>query len=273
MQSLRNRAIFGERTLQTTNPPLLDKQRIADSFKASGPTYEEHALVQKEISRQLIDLLPDAVPINPGRVLEIGCCTGILTELLVAKRSIGTLYVNDLVQDFCTATARRIAGRVGRIECLAGDIETCLLPGKLSLVLSSATLQWIADLPVLLGKIHAALDDGGHLLFSILGPGTMAEVSALTGRSLHYHTRDELLAMLAGSFRVTALQSTTRRLFFPTVRAVLQHIRRTGVGGIGQGGWLPGKYKDFARQYQSRFATELGVPVTYASIFIVAVKK
>ncbi len=259
--------------MNTTNPQELDKQLIADSFKASEATYEKNALVQKEIGRQLITFLRSCNSFNPSQVLEIGCCTGILTELVVATKKIDTLYVNDIVPEFCKTTSERVAEHVGKVECLVGDIEQCILPKNLDLIISSATFQWIADLPALFGKIHGVLRDDGYLIFSIFGPGTMKEISALTGRSLQYHSREKISEMLQGNFDIRSMRSDIREIYFPTVLAVLQHIRQTGVGGLGRGKWIPGKYKEFAKQYSSRFATEKGLPVTYASTFVVAIKR
>ncbi len=262
--------------MKTTDTPhslQLDKQLIAESFRASAATYEDNATVQRDISRQLVTFLQALESINVARVLEIGCCTGILTELLVEKLHINTLYLNDIVEDFCATTSQRIAKSVVQVESLPGDIEKCLLPAELDLVISSATLQWIADLPALFCNIHRALRVDGYLIFSILGPGTMGEISELTDRSLPYHSKDSLKQMLTNRFRIISLQSETSKIYFPTVREVLLHIRHTGVGGLGRRKWLQGNFKEFNRQYRSRFASERGFPVTYASTFIVAEKK
>ena len=257
-----------------TFPPLqLDKQLIAASFKASAATYEDNATVQRQISRRLITSLDDLDSINASRTLEIGCCTGLLTELLVGQLHINTLYLNDIVEEFCITTGERIAKSVARVEFLPGDIEKCALPEELDMVISSATFQWMADLPALLAKIHRALRVNGYLVFSILGPGTMGEISHLTGRSLPYHSKNILSKMLSEYFSIISLQNESRQIYFPTVREVLLHIRHTGVGGLGRSKWLPGKFKEFNRQYRSRFASENGFPVTYASTFVVAEKK
>jgi malonyl-CoA O-methyltransferase len=273
MQLHRIRAILGNSTLKTTHLQHLDKQLIANSFKASAATYEENATVQKEISQQLIKFLQEFDSIDYSRVLEIGCCTGILTELLVGVKEIDTIFLNDIVQEFCTTTGERIATRVNRIIPMPGDIEQCPLPENLGLVVSSATFQWMSDLPALLKKIHSALGDEGYLIFSIFGPGTMGEISALTGRSLKYHTRQDLTEMLHDNFRIISLQSEVRRLYFPTVRGVLQHVRQTGVGGVKRSKWMPGKFKEFEKNYCTRFISDRGLSVTYVSNFVVAKKK
>ena len=125
----------------------IDKEHVASCFRASAATYEESAIVQKEISRQLIAVLQRFTPIDYARVLEVGCCTGNLTEMLSESVQIDHLFINDLVPDFCTFTEERIREQVGRVYALPGDIEKALLPKKLDLVISSSTFQWMVDLP------------------------------------------------------------------------------------------------------------------------------
>jgi malonyl-CoA O-methyltransferase len=256
--------------LKITTPQHLDKQLVADSFKASAATYDENAIVQKEISLKLINYLHDCYPLHLSRVLEIGCCTGILTEMLVQAKEIKRMYLNDIVPEFCSKTSERIKGYVDQVDCIPGDIERCFLPEGLNLVISSATFQWMSDLPALFENIHNALCQEGYLVFSIFGPGTMQEISSLTGRSLQYHSRERLSEMVEKHFTIITMQNEIHQIFFPSVRSILQHIQRTGVGGIGRTKWMPGKYKEFEKQYSSRFASEKGYPVTYASTFVVA---
>lgn len=259
--------------MKNTTLQHLDKQLVADSFKASAATYDENAVVQKEISLQLIDYLHDCYPLHLSRVLEIGCCTGILTEMLVSAKDIQRIYLNDIVPEFCTTTGERIKNFVEKVDCIPGDIEMCFLPEDLNLVISSATFQWMADLPALLTNIYNALCKEGYLVFSIFGPGTMQEISSLTGRSLLYHSRERLTEMVEEHFNIITMQNEIRQIFFPNVRSVLQHIQRTGVGGLGRTKWMPGKYKEFEKQYTCRFASEKGYPVTYVSTFVVAKKR
>lgn len=258
--------------MKTGHPERLDKNRVASRFRASAATYEQTAIVQQEISRQLIAMMDRFHIAACGRVLEIGCCTGILTELLCRRERIASLFVNDIVPEFCTYTEKRIASQVGRVEGIPGDIEQAVLPHHLDLVVSSSTLQWMTDLPELFGKLATSLSDQGHLAFSIFGPGTMGEIGTLTGRSLHYYANEALAAMVEKYFRLISIHTERRCLYFPSVRAVLRHIRETGVGGVTGAPWTQGKLKDFEKQYIARFRTDEGLPVTYESTFVIAEK-
>ena len=228
--------------------------------------------MQKEISLQLIELLHRFPEIGHAQVLEIGCCTGNLTEMLCNTAPIDTLFVNDLVPEFCACTEQRIVQHVQQVHCLAGDIEAAPLPKNLDLVISSSTFQWMVDLPALMGNIASALKDTGYLAFSIFSPGTMGEIHRLTGRSLRYHTNEELQTMLAEHFWVKSLSSVTKRLFFPSVRDILHHIRQTGVGGLDRKVMKLKEFKEFERQYVEQFSVPEGLPVTYISTFVIAEK-
>lgn len=248
----------------------VDKNRVASRFRTSAATYEQAAIVQKEISRQLIAMLDRFDIRGWARVLEIGCCTGVLTELLCRAECIDSLFVNDIVPEFCACTEKRVAPHVGFVQGIPGDIEQALLPQDLDLVISSSTFQWMTDLQELLGKLAASLKHGGHLAFSIFGPGTMGEIAELTGRSLRFHANEELQAMVRPNFRLISMHTEHHILYFPTARAVLRHIKETGVGGLTGERWTHGKLKEFEQQYSARFMVDDGLPVTYVSTFVIA---
>jgi len=251
---------------------LLDKDLVAKRFKSCAATYEENATVQREISTQLFNLLQRFEQIDYSRVLEIGCCTGLLTRMVSSGQNIQQLWLNDIVTDFCSMTEVRVGDNVSDIRLLPGDIEVAKLPKDLTLVLSSSTLQWITDLSLLSKKIMKSLEPGGHLAFSLFGPGTMEEITALTGRGLPYLSEQGLLSSLDKNMAVIHTHRERKRIYFPTARAVLRHIQRTGVGGLGNYNWSVAKLREFERCYMSRFGTELGVPVSYISTFVVAEK-
>jgi len=263
--------------LSSGSSQILDKSRVAASFLASSETYEEHAVVQKAVSLHLLSLLENLLPTTPKtfpEVLEIGCCTGFLTEKLVRRFSIETIFLNDLVSDFCLISASRIDSMATKAEILAGDIEGCLIPCNLNLVISSSTLQWMTDLPLLLERIFQALSPQGVCAFSIFGPGTMKEIAQLTGRCLEYRSMLDISGMVGGKFTILAAEQEQHVLYFPSVRGVLRHIKDTGVSGVSQKErWTNARLRQFEREYVQQFGSDAGLPVTYESIYVVAQKK
>ncbi len=244
----------------------LDKKKIARCFRRSMASYDTAAVVQNDLAGRLmrsVEQLPDTAF---RRVFEVGCCTGVLTEMLCRKRTVHTLFLNDLVAEFEEPLLRRLAG-FPSLEIIPafGDIESLELPQDLSLVLSGATFQWLSDLPAFLNKLAVTLQSGAYLAFSLFGPGTLKEFSSISSVELHYYPVREILSFLEKAFVEESRDSFRDTLFFPAVRDVLNHVRATGVGGVSQYQWTRESLRSFEEQYEKAFRTEKGLPVTYVS--------
>jgi malonyl-CoA O-methyltransferase len=212
--------------------------------------------------------------IRYGRVLEIGCCTGAMTEMFLARYTVGLFYLNDLVPDFYDSVRKRLAGRTdGVIAPLFGDLEELDLPTDLDLVLSSSTFQWLADLAGFFRKIAGSLTDQGYLAFSLFGPGTLAEFKQLTGIGLEYLALDAVLDMLKNDFVVHSSSTERYQIFFPSPREVLRHLQATGVGGVRDFRWSSRTLRAFEGHYVQRFGSPDGIPVTYVTSSVIASKK
>ncbi len=249
-----------------------DKERVAQYFGSCLETYEDNATVQQEISRQFFNLLSRYGISAFSRILEIGCCTGFLTDLICSEHVVKTIWLNDIVPEFCSVAAERIKENVKEIHLLPGDIEEKVLPEGLDIVLSSSTFQWLQDLERLFARIYGCLNKGGILAFSLFGPGTMEEIRSLTGRGLPYLEHSELQKITTSFFDPIHIHMERKRIYLPSVRAVLRHIQKTGVGGIGRPRWKVSEFRKFESEYRARYETDLGIPVSYVSTFIIARK-
>ncbi len=229
-------------------------------------SYDTAAVVQNDLAGRLMRSMEQLPDTAFRRVFEVGCCTGVLTELLCRKRNVQTLFINDLVAEFEEPLLRRLAG-LPSLEIIPafGDIESLELPQDLSLLLSGATFQWLSDLPAFLNKLAVTLQSGAYLAFSLFGPGTLKEFSSISSVELHYYPVQEILSFLEEAFVEESRESFTDTLFFPAVRDILNHVRATGVGGVSQYQWTRESLRSFEEQYEKDFRTENGLPVTYVS--------
>lgn len=248
------------------------QQRIIDHFRRSISSYDDGAKVQKMVGDSLIDKLITNGKIRYGRVLEIGCCTGTMTESLCRKKAIGKLWLNDLVPECCTQAAERVEDLVVNLHPLAGDIEQISIPDMLDLVVSSSTFQWLRDLPAAFDKFADALTRQGFLAFTMFGPGTMWQVRELIGIGLEYTDEVCLKTMMERRYSLVELETSRSTLYFQTPMDVLRHIQATGVGGAGIYNWTPSRLRAFDRHYRQRFQTEKGIPLDYVSTCVIAQK-
>ncbi len=252
----------------------LDKKRIAQCFRRSLPTYDKTALVQNALAVRLDEMLAGLPDRAFHRVLEIGCCTGGLSELVCYNHPLKTLFLNDLVPEFEELVFRRLAMCCAtRLIPFFGDIEAMTLPSELSLIVSGATFQWLTDLPSFLHRLGAGLQSGAFLGFSVFGRGTLKEFSSLTSVALQYHSEQEIRTFLKKQFVVESCEHYEDQLFFPSIHDIFSHIRSTGVGGVSEYQWNKERLHLFKERYFTEYACEKGLPVSYHSSCYVARKR
>lgn len=256
-------------------PASIDKSLVGRRFRRSLKTYDRTAVVQKEMADELVARIEEHSPSfrggGGGRVMEIGCGTGLLTRLLVERLRPKTLFVNDLVTDCANLIDGMAAKRAGRSTAfLPGDIETLTLPPLLDLVAANAVFHWLDDVEALLERTADALIPGGILAFTTFGPRNMEEVSSITGVSLNYLEIDALERILARRFRVLYRREKKTTLEFGSAREVLRHLRKSGANGLRPGDWSPRRLRDFEETYAREHSRGGGVSLTYHPITFVA---
>jgi len=251
---------------------LPNKDRIRNRFARAAATYDRQAVIQQRVAERLLTLLAKNCSTPPGRVLEIGCCTGLLTSALTRLYpEMTALYVNDLVPEFRS----RVMGRLDRTlkpVFLEGDIESLALPRKLDLVISSSTFHWLGNLPALLERINACLVPAGTLCFSIYSTGNLRELREITGIGLDYYSRADLLRLVERTFSVIACEEEFHTFHFADPLALLHHLRETGVNALETEIWTRSRLNEFIREYERRFGSRNGVALTYHPIYCVARK-
>ena len=255
-------------------PTLMpDKRLIKLRFEQAAATYEQQAQVQLLVADRLLALLASAVPgTKPARILEIGCCTGLLTEKIIDRfPQFAQLTVSDLVDAFEQCVGRKAGRLSGRVLFLAGDIETVELPCRYDLIISSSTLQWVHDLPRLCRKLAAHLTPDGVLALALYGRENLREIRAVTGLGLRYMDLEQLMAVVGTEFELRAAEQSRETLWFPDPISVLHHLRATGVNAIGQQRtWTRRQLNGFLAEYGQRFSGPRGVHLTYHPMYIVA---
>ncbi|UWQ92444.1 methyltransferase domain-containing protein [Rhodobacteraceae bacterium M382] len=254
-----------------SSPPA---SRVRQSFCRGLSSYHQSASVQADIARNLADMVvthrgAQAV----GRCLEFGCGTGHLTRALVDRLSIADLALNDLVGD-CEphVMARLPAGQRARFQ--AGPVERLDPEGTFDLIASASVVQWIPDHRCLLRDLSNRLESGGWIALSGFGQDQFGELQALgsSASAPGYRNAGDWAAMIPQGMALMATRQIQTRMYFPTVRAVLRHLRETGVNGNAQGGWSRARLQKFERDYDAQFGTAQGLPLTYDAVWMLACK-
>jgi malonyl-CoA O-methyltransferase len=158
--------------------PELDPRIARRHFERAAATYARASRLEAEIGARMLERL-DYIKLAPRRVLDAGSGP--------PQRALGKRYpgAEVVALDFSLAMLRR--GKKGLFErkpvrAVGGDIARLpFAPASLDLVWSNMALHWAADPLAALREFHRVLAAGGLLMFSTLGPDTLAELRAAAG--------------------------------------------------------------------------------------------
>lgn len=106
-------------------------------------------------------------------VLDAGCGTGRVTEMLLERLPAGRVIAVDSSPGMVKAARERLGERA---EVRLMDLTELELEEPVDAILSTATFHWIADHNLLYRRLHAALRPGGRLVAQCGGAGNVQSV-------------------------------------------------------------------------------------------------
>lgn len=137
-------------------------------------TYDRVSDPQARWGREVLDRLP---LVGHERVLDAGCGTGRVTELLAARLPRGHVVALDGSASMIEAARQRLAPFGDRIEYVVADLGLPLpLDEPVDAILSTATFHWIADHDTLFSNLAEVLRPGGWLVAQCGGAGNIASI-------------------------------------------------------------------------------------------------
>ena len=142
-----------------------------------GISYDRVSTPMVELGRQVVQRLQLT---GDERVLDAGCGSGRVTELLLERLPRGEVIAVDS-SDSMVAAARERLGE--RADVRQADLLELELERPVDAVLSTATFHWVGDHPRLFERLRAALRPGGQLAAQCGGQGNVANVHA-AGRTV-----------------------------------------------------------------------------------------
>jgi trans-aconitate 2-methyltransferase len=111
------------------------------------------------------------------RVLDAGCGSGRVTELLAARLPRGHVVALDGSPAMIAAARERLVGFGDRIEFVVADLARPLpIEGSVDAILSTATFHWVRDHDALFANLSAVLRSGGWLIAQCGGAGNISSV-------------------------------------------------------------------------------------------------
>ena len=243
---------------------MIDKLLVKKRFKKSLKTYDENAIVQKKMAKELISLLPKK---EYNKIFEIGCATGTLTKEIADKLIFSELYLNDIVEE-----SKKYVQEIYK-ECnfIPGDIENINLTKKYNLIISNACLQWCSNIEDTLSKLINALVDGGILAISIFGEDNLKEIKSIFNIGNEISSISSMENFL-NTQKIIIKKEDKIKINFETPMEVLKHLKYTGTNAIKEIKLTKTKLKDFEQRYKENYTQNNKVYLTYNPIYIICTK-
>lgn len=242
---------------------LTEKGLVAEKFTRAEATYDDNALVQREIAEKLCEMIPTDT--RAGEILEIGCGTGFTTRLLAAKTAPGKLTVWDL--HIPRSLAASIEGAdIRTLECDAEAEIRRIADSSVDLIFSASTVQWFNSLPEFLRQCSRALRSGGAAVISTFGPETMREIRSRLPYPVRYPSLHAISRMIPADCEKVRLSEEVTTIHFPTAVEALRHAKLTGVNALSSR-----HSGNTAREVINSYPlTQSGeAPVTYHPIYLI----
>ena len=236
---------------------------IKKHFEKSMKDYEKNAIVQSMMaSKMMIELCKISTDFE--YVLELGCGTGLLTKKILNDLKFKKYYANDLIEK----SKNYVQKIIPNSQFLCGSALKIRPTKKMDLIISNAMFQWFGNLDKAIEILKRSLNKGGILAFSTFGPENFKEINALTGLSLNYKTKDEIVEILQKQgFEVLYAENFYEELTFKTPLELLAHMKNTGVNSLSEKTWTITKVKEFCDKYSKMYPKS---KLTYSPIVVIA---
>lgn len=263
----------------------VDKELMRRAFDRAAKTYDQAAVLQKEVGRRMLERL-DLMKHTPMRILDAGCGTGTQTRALAQRYPHAEVLGLDLAPRM-VATAQSQRSWWQRTlapwtrntpRYIAGDLESLpLASSSVNLLWSNFALQWSNDVGAAFKELYRVLAPNGLLMFSSLGPDTLRELRhAFAGLDGHTHVNrfvdmhdlGDLLSYAGFSAPVVDMEFFT--LTYTDLNDLLAEIKALGAHNVSHGRQrgLMGKQRwQSMRQNYEKLRIDGRLPATYEVIY------
>ncbi len=200
-----------------------DENAVIRAFDAAAGTYDSASQVQREVARELVFRAAAGAEAAPGKILDLGCGAGHVTEAALKIWPEAEFCALDASPAMLEVFQAKFPG-VKTLCRDALDLDGVEAP---NLILSSMMLHWLPDPRAALIAWRKRLAPEGRLHVAVPVNGSLAEWRGLLDAA---GLEDGLWAFPAADF-ATGLAEAEVKSFavsYPNARAFLHSLKRTG---------------------------------------------
>lgn len=259
---------------------MIDKQQVSRHFGRKAQSYDDYAVVQKQMAYRLQQLVQAAGEFE--HILEIGCGTGFFTRLLAETYPKAKILATDIAPDMLKTAAVNLRS-FSTIQYQQGDGENLQLTEKFDLIVSNAAFQWFHDYKRAFMQFDTLLLPGGYLLYTTFGEKTFYELHhsfeaarKLLGMEAVTHHGPKFIELESLKKIAWELQFSVdcreiyQEEYFPDVKTFLNTVKKIGANNAVRGENMMVSKKlllTMMMQYERIFGCQARIPVTYHVIY------
>ena len=213
---------------QVVPDPVIDSRLARLRFERAAGSYAKASRLESEIGARMLERL-DYVKLAPRRILDAG--SGPPQRLLGKRYPKGEVIALDFSLGMLRAGKKRFFERNTAMPVCADLARLPIAAGSTDLVWSNMALHWAANPLIALREFHRVLAVDGLLMFSTLGPDTLAELRAAAGAARVHpfadmHDLGDML--LAAGFAEPVMDMERVTLVYADGAALLTDLRASG---------------------------------------------
>lgn len=220
---------------------IFDQQRVRQAFDKAADSYDEAAVLQKEVCTRLLEKL-DVVRLSPEWILDAGTGTGEAVKTLQKKYKKAELVLFDLSEAMLQKAVKQGAF-LRKPHQVCGNIESLPFADQsFDLLFSNLAMQWCNDLGAALVEFKRVLKPGALLQFATFGPDTLKELRASwkkVDEAVHVNSFIDMHdigdALLQAGFAEPVMESEIITVNYKEVDALMQDLRDIGANVTANG--------------------------------------
>jgi malonyl-CoA O-methyltransferase len=259
---------------------LIDKKLARQSFERAAQSYDEAAILQREVNHHLLERL-DYIRHQPKSILDVGSGTGYATQSLRKIYPRAQLYALDIAYPMLNIARSRLnfLSRIrGKVKFINAEAEKLpLANNSVEMVYSNLTVQWVNDLDLALREFNRVLKPGGMLLFSTFGPDTLKELRDSWRAIDQYSHVNQFIdmhdigdAMMRARLAEPVMDVENFTLTYNDVMTLMRDLKAIGAHNVtsARAKGLMGKthFKQFQQRYE-KYRQDGVLPTTYEVVY------
>ena len=260
----------------STAQQTISKRKIRRAFDRAADSYDEAAVLQKEVCSRLLEKL-EYIKLSPRLILDAGVGTGEAIAPLMKRYKKSGLVALDLSERML-AKAPAHASLLRKPERVCADIEHLpFCEDSFELIFSSLTLQWCNDMQATMVDILRVLKPGGLLMFSTFGPDTLKELRACWRQvddAVHVNEFTDMHdvgdGLLQAGFADPVMEAETITVNYPSIDKLMSDLRAIGANATAEGGrpglTAPSVLEKLRQAYEAYRADKL-LPASYEVVY------